>query len=319
MKKIPSIIALLLVTSFLKAQDVEKLITEDYVRKVVSTLASDEMKGRSARNPENAMKAADFIASQFQEIGLEQLNGVSDFKQGFTARKSPGIQMANVVGVLKGKSKPDEIVVFSGHYDHIGIIKPVAGDSIANGADDDASGTTGVIALAKYFKAINNNERTLIFVAFSAEEIGGDGSRYFTEQVDANKVVAMFNIEMIGKHSKWGTNSVFITGFERSNFGTILQSNITGTKFQFYPDPYPDQQLFYRSDNARLAMKGVPAHSLSTDEIDKDQLYHSVDDEVESLDLKNMTEVIRAIALGSRSIVSGKDTPTRIPPLEKKN
>jgi len=118
MKKIPSIIALLLVTSFLKAQDVEKLITEDYVRKVVSTLASDEMKGRSARNPENAMKAADFIASQFQEIGLEQLNGVSDFKQGFTARKSPGIQMANVVGVLKGKSKPDEIVVFSGHYDH---------------------------------------------------------------------------------------------------------------------------------------------------------------------------------------------------------
>jgi len=319
MKKIPSIIALLLVTSFLKAQDVEKLITEDYVRKVVSTLASDEMKGRSARNPKNAMKAADFIASQFQEIGLEQLNGVSDFKQGFTARKSPGIQMANVVGVLKGKSKPDEIVVFSGHYDHIGIIKPVAGDSIANGADDDASGTTGVIALAKYFKAINNNERTLIFVAFSAEEIGGDGSRYFTEQVDANKVVAMFNIEMIGKHSKWGTNSVFITGFERSNFGTILQSNITGTKFQFYPDPYPDQQLFYRSDNARLAMKGVPAHSLSTDEIDKDQLYHSVDDEVESLDLKNMTEVIRAIALGSRSIVSGKDTPTRIPPLEKKN
>lgn len=318
MKKSPSILALLLITTFLKAQDVDKLITEDYVRTVVSTLAADDMNGRSAMRPQDALRAADFIASQFREIGLEQLDGVTDFIQPFTAKKSPGIKMANVVGVLKGKSKPDEIVVFSGHYDHIGVIKSVKRDSIANGADDDASGTTAVIALAKYFKAVNNNERTLIFVTFSAEELGGDGSRYFTEQVNSDKVVAMFNIEMIGKHSKWGTNSMFITGFERSDFGQILQRNVAETKFKFHPDPYPDQDLFYRSDNARLAMKGVPAHSLSTDEIDRDKLYHSVNDEVESLDIKNMTEVIRAIALGSRSIVSGKDTPTRIPPLEKR-
>ncbi|MEN0054571.1 MAG: M20/M25/M40 family metallo-hydrolase, partial [Mucilaginibacter sp.] len=200
---------------------------------------------------------------------------------------------------------------------HLGIIKPMEGDSIANGADDDASGTTAVISLAKYYKKLNNNTRTLIFVAFTAEEIGEYGSQYFATQVDPDKVVAMFNIEMIGKASKFGQNSAFITGFDRSNFGTILQQNLKGTTFEFHPDPYPDQDLFYRSDNASLAEKGVPAHTISTDQIDIDKLYHTVKDEFSSLDVNNITSTIRAIALSSRSIVSGKDTPTRVPKLER--
>ncbi|MEY4929573.1 MAG: hypothetical protein RI909_297, partial [Bacteroidota bacterium] len=141
-------------------------------------------------------------------------------------QKMETIIMNNVVGVLPGKTKPDEFVVFSGHYDHIGIETPVAGDSISNGADDDASGTTAVIELARYFKKIKNNQRTLIFVAFTAEEIGGFGSKYFSEQLNPDKVVAMFNIEMIGKPSKWGQNFAFITGYERSDFGDILQKNL---------------------------------------------------------------------------------------------
>lgn len=316
MKKLPLIIVLMAIATFVKAQDVNTLITEDYVRTVVTKLASDDMKGRSAKNYEVSKKAADYIESQFKEIGLDFYGDLKSHKQEFRAQ---GTSMSNVVGVIKGKSKPDEFVVFSAHYDHIGIVKEkIAGDSIANGADDDASGTTAVIALAKYYKALNNNERTLIFVTFTAEEIGGFGSKTFSESINPSKVVAMFNIEMIGKLSKWGKNAVFITGFERSNFGTILQKNVKGTTFQFQPDPYPEQDLFYRSDNARLAAVGVPAHSLSTDMIDSDVLYHTVDDEVESLDIANMTEVIKAIALGSKSIVSGEDTPTRIPPLEKR-
>jgi Zn-dependent M28 family amino/carboxypeptidase len=122
----------------------------------------------------------------------------------------------------------------------------------------------------------------------------------------------MFNIEMIGKPSKWGTNNAFITGFERSDFGKILQKNLVGTPFQFQPDPYPEQDLFYRSDNATLARLGVPAHSISTDEIDIDKFYHTVNDEVETLNMANITSTIRALALSSRSIVSGEDTPTRI-------
>jgi Zn-dependent M28 family amino/carboxypeptidase len=223
----------------------------------------------------------------------------------------------NVAGMIPGKTKPNEYVVFSGHYDHLGIIKPMDGDSIANGADDDASGTTAVIELAKYYKKLNNNERTLVFVAFTAEEIGGFGSQYFSKQMNPDQVVAMFNIEMIGKASKFGENSAFITGYERSDFGKILQSNLEGTAFKFYPDPYPAQNLFYRSDNATLAALGVPAHTISTDQIDTDKLYHSVKDEFSSMDVSNIVATIRAIALSSRSIVAGKETPARIPKLER--
>lgn len=219
------------------------------------------------------------------------------------------LPMRNVVGVLPGKNRKQERVVFSGHYDHLGLLKPVNGDSIANGADDDASGTTAVISLARHFKTLNNHQRTLVFVAFTAEEIGGYGSQYFSAQLDPKLITAMFNIEMIGKRSKFGPNTAWITGFEETDFGKILQKNLVGSPYQFYPDPYPEQNLFYRSDNATLARKGVPAHSISTDEIDRDQLYHSVDDEFETLDIPSMTNVIRAIAISARSIVAGKDTP----------
>jgi len=224
------------------------------------------------------------------------------------------LPMRNVVGYLPGKKRKEEMVIFSGHYDHIGILKPVDGDSIANGADDDASGTTAVITLARYFKKLKNNERSLIFVAFTAEEIGGYGSQYFSKNLDPEKIVAMFNIEMIGKRSKFGPNTAWITGFEETDFGKILQKNLTGSPYKFYADPYPEQNLFYRSDNATLARKGVPAHSISTDEIDIDKLYHSVDDEFETLDIPSMTNVIRAIAQSAGSIISGKDTPTRVNP-----
>ncbi len=226
------------------------------------------------------------------------------------------VNIRNVAGYLPGHdaAHATEKVIFSGHYDHLGYIRPVAGDSIANGADDDASGTTAVVALAEYFKKRNDNARSLIFVAFTAEEIGGFGARYFSRQLDPKELVAMFNIEMIGKPAKFGPNTAFITGYERSDFGPLLQANLKGTKFKFEPDPYPEQNLFYRSDNATLARLGVPAHTISTDQIPTDKLYHSVDDEVSSLDVKNMTAVIEAIAQSASGIVAGKQTPTRIAP-----
>ncbi|MBD2715069.1 M20/M25/M40 family metallo-hydrolase [Microvirga sp. STR05] len=226
------------------------------------------------------------------------------------------VELRNVVAVLPGKDPAyaTEQVLFSAHYDHIGVLPAVAGDSIANGADDDASGTAAVVALAEYFKKKNDNARTLVFVAFAAEEIGGFGSQYFSRQLTADKVVAMFNIEMIGKPAKFGPNTAFITGFERSDFGKLLQTNLTGTPFRFEADPYPEQNLFYRSDNATLARLGVPAHSISTDQIPTDKLYHSVDDEVESLDLPNMTAVVTAIGRSAAGIVAGQQTPTRIAP-----
>jgi Zn-dependent M28 family amino/carboxypeptidase len=221
-------------------------------------------------------------------------------------------KMANVVGILPGKSKKEEYVIFSGHYDHLGIGKPIDGDSIYNGANDDAAGTTGVMLLAKYFAQLKNNERTIVFAAFTAEEIGGFGSQYFSRQLDADKVVAMFNIEMIGTESKWGKNSAYITGYEKTNMGEILAKDLEGTGFTFYPDPYPTQQLFYRSDNATLAKLGVPAHTISTSKMDSEPNYHKLSDQIETLDMDNMTMIIKSIALSSKSIIAGKETPTRV-------
>lgn len=224
------------------------------------------------------------------------------------------ITLGNVVGVLPGKTKPDERVIFSGHYDHLGIGKPQAGDSIYNGANDDAAGTTAVILLAKQFKQRGNNARTLVFAAFTAEEIGGFGSQYFSRRLPPENVVAMFNIEMIGTESKWGRNSAYITGFDKTDMGAILQKSLAGSPFHFYPDPYPEQQLFYRSDNATLARLGVPAHTISTSKMDSEPNYHQASDEVKTLDLKNMAAIINAIAASAQTIVSGKETPTRVKP-----
>jgi hypothetical protein len=261
---------------------------------------------RIKANPENNTVLFVFGAPEATTFSIELSNTIS--------KK----MLNNVVGVLPGKSKPDEYVIFSGHYDHLGVGSPEEGmphpaaDSIYNGANDDAAGCTAVIMLANYFKKQNNNERTIIFTTFVAEELGGFGSKYFSKQLSADKVIAMFNLEMIGTESKWGKNSAYITGFEKSNMGEILQKNLAGTAFKFYPYPYPQEQLFYRSDNATLAKLGVPAHTISTSKMDSEPNYHTADDEIETLDIANMTEIIKAIAISSSSIISGKDTPTRV-------
>ncbi|WP_443945045.1 M20/M25/M40 family metallo-hydrolase [Pedobacter sp. AW1-32] len=285
---------------------------------LVSTKFADQFpRYQSFSNRTSTLDEADLTRKSAVQVFILTDADVTDFSVA-VKNKIEKMPLFNVAGMIPGKSKAKELVIFSGHYDHLGIMKAVEGDSIANGADDDASGTTAMIALAKYYKAQNNNERTLIFVAFTAEEIGGFGARYFSEKLNPDDVVAMFNIEMIGKESKFGKNTAFITGYERSDFGKILQKNLEGTEFTFHPDPYPQQQLFYRSDNATLAALGVPAHTISTDQIDIDKLYHSVKDEYSSLDVDNILLTIKAIAKSAISIINGNDTPTRIPKLEKR-
>jgi Zn-dependent M28 family amino/carboxypeptidase len=117
---------------------------------------------------------------------------------------------------------------------------------------------------------------------------------------------------MVGKPSKFGPNTAFLTGFDKTDMGKILQSNLEDTPYMIHPDPYPQQNLFYRSDNATLARLGVPAHTVSSVQIDKDQYYHTVDDELSTLNVEHLTNMIRAIVLSSRSVVNGTDTPTRV-------
>lgn len=221
-------------------------------------------------------------------------------------------ELYNVAGYIPGKTD-DEQVVFGAHYDHIGITRAVESDSIGNGANDNASGVTGVIQLANFFAESPKPERSLYFVAFTAEELGGMGSEYFTESVNPEQVVAMFNIEMIGKAPLDGPNSAWITGFDLSDFGEILQEySADDTSFTFIPDPYTNFNLFYRSDNANLARKGIPAHTISTTPLSADNDYHTATDEFGTLDLQHLNNTIRAIGHAARGIVSGEATPRRI-------
>ena len=218
--------------------------------------------------------------------------------------------LSNVVAVLPGSSKANEVVLFSAHYDHLGTTPD--GKEIFNGADDNASGTSAIINLAEYFAKNSNNERTLIFAAFTAEEIGGYGSRYFSQQLNPDDVIAMINIEMIGKPAKFGSGTFWMTGMERSNLGQLLNKTLSTHNTEIYEDPYPEQGLFYRSDNATLARLGVPAHSFSSTQLDKDQHYHQTSDDISSLNLKSMHKVIETLSIASEDLVNGKITPTRV-------
>lgn len=221
-------------------------------------------------------------------------------------------RLSNILAKVEGK-RSDEIVVFSAHFDHIGVISAVEGDSIGNGANDNASGVAAVIELAKYFNNEAKPERTILFVAFNAEELGLHGSKFFSENINPDHIVSMINIEMIGKPALNRPNSAWVTGYNYSELGKLLQEGVEGKiDFEFYADPYSRQNLFSRSDNISLAKLGIPAHTISTTAIDVDKDYHTVADEFLTINVSHTTHSINAIALASQEIISGEATPSRI-------
>ena len=290
-------------------------INESIVKKHIYTLANDSMQGRKA-GTEGIEKAAKYIEGQFKKLGLKYFNNNS-FRQTFKyknkrSRNQEELNLFNVIGFLEGNEKKDEIVVISAHYDHLGMKSSGAGDLIFNGANDNATGVAAVLALAEYFKSKNNNSRSILFIAFTAEEMGLVGSNYFGKTISPESIVAGINIEMIGKESPFGPNTAWLTGFQRSNFGKIIQKNLSSSEFKIYPDPFISYRLFFRSDNASFARLGIPAHTFSTSPMDKDLDYHKVSDEASTLNIKTITQTIKAIAIGTKSIIAGEDTPTRI-------
>ena len=299
------------VCSFLNSQT----INEVSVKKYLYTLANDSMQGRKAGSP-GIEKAAKYIEKQFSKIGLKPFNS-SSFRQTFKhlnkrSEKKEELTLFNVIGLLEGTTLKEEFVVISAHYDHLGRKNIGEGDLIFNGANDNASGVSAMIMLADYFKKTKINKRSILFIAFTAEEMGLVGSNHFGKTISAETIIAGVNIEMIGKESPFGPKTAWLTGFNRSDFGKIIQKNLSFSEYKLYPDPYINYRLFFRSDNASLARLGVPAHTFSTSPMDKDLDYHKVSDEAETLDVKTITETIKAIATGIRSIISGDDTPSRL-------
>lgn len=212
----------------------------------------------------------------------------------------------NVVGILPGADPQfrDEAVVVTAHYDHLGIGRPVNGDSIYNGADDDASGTTAALLLARIIgKQRPAPKRTVVFLLVTGEERGLLGTRWYLDHPVAplERTAANLNIEMIARPDSLagGPGKAWLTGYDRSTMGAMLRD----AGIPIVPDPRPDQHFFERSDNYAFARRGVVAHTLSTYDLHAD--YHQPSDEVRRADPAHMAEVIGAAARALRLLTDG--------------
>jgi hypothetical protein len=198
----------------------------------------------------------------------------------------------NAIGYLQGSDPKAGTILLTAHLDHLGIGRPVDGDAIYNGANDDAAGTTAVLELAHALAAGPQPRRSVLFVCYGSEEAGELGSTYFGEHppVPLDQLVANLEFEMIGNQDpKMPKGVLLLTGWDRSNLGPTLKEHgaLLG------PDPYPEEHFFERSDNYALALKGVVAHTAAG--WGTVPTYHQPDDDLAHLDVPFMTAAIQSL------------------------
>jgi hypothetical protein len=277
----------------------------------VSTLAHDSMQGR-ATGTEGMMKSAHFIAQQMKAIGLQHVQTNDGFFQHYGKISYwDKYEAINVIGTIPGSIKPDELVIFSAHYDHIGTVKSKK-DSVYNGANDNASGTALLLQLAAYYMQ-TKPERTILFIAFSGEELGLKGSEEFAYSLDDNKVRAVINFDMVGRSPR---KTVYLAGGEYGDVRDVMNKELYNyNKVQFgkkYFSSYaPIQQFFMRSDNYPFAQKGIPAHTVCLTP-DNDPHYHQLSDEIQTLDFELILELTQTMFIATQPIVNGNQKLRRI-------
>jgi len=214
----------------------------------------------------------------------------------------------NAVGILRGSdpSLQHHAILFSAHLDHLGIGVPVNGDDIYNGADDDASGTTAVLEIARVLGRGQRPRRTVLFGLFGSEEMGGIGSTYFRNHppVPLKEIAANLEFEMIGRPDPAVKgDALWLTGWERSNLGPELAAH--GARL--VADPHPRENFFARSDNFVLAKKGVVAQTISSYGLHKD--YHQPSDDLAHLDFKHMNAAIGSLLMPVEWLVNSDFQP----------
>jgi Peptidase family M28 len=283
-------------------------ICDACIQSDMNFFASDELRGRGSGTRDEHI-AALFVASQFASFGLEPGGDSGSFLQKaplpsplpsqvqvrlHAYENVPRTETWNVVGILRGShaGKDEEAILLTAHLDHLGVGPNVKGDTIYNGADDDASGTTAVIELARALVHRKRPRRTILFVLFGSEELGGFGNDYFLKHppVPLDRIVANLEFEMIGRlDPSIPANSVWMTGYERSNLGSELLKHGAN----IVADPRPKQEFFRRSDNYALAKDGVVAHTISSFGLHSD--YHQPSDDLSHIDFTHMKEVISSM------------------------
>ena len=305
----------------------DPVIPESDVRRILSALAADSMEGRLTGSP-GANRAARFIAREMQNIGLSPRGDSAYFQkvpfasiaaangrqrisllesmQALDTIPAASRRISyNVVGVLPGSDPVlrDQVVVIGAHYDHLGIGTPVNGDSIYNGADDDASGVTTMLSIARALQRGPAPKRTIVFMATTGEEQGIRGTQWYVKHpaLPIEKMVADMEIEMIGRPDSMagGPGKAWLTGYDRSTMGDMLKAS----GIAIVADPYPQYKFFERSDNIVFARMGIPAHTLSSYNLHED--YHKPADDVDKVDFAHMTAVINAGVKAARILADG--------------
>jgi hypothetical protein len=231
------------------------------------------------------------------EKALERLNGVPDgaiFSMEAAAREPEKSYTWNAVGKIPGADPAlqKSALLLSAHLDHLGVGKPVNGDSIYNGADDDASGVVAVLELARALASGPKPRRPVLFALFGSEELGGLGSAWFRMHppVALAEIAVNLEFEMIGRPDpKYPADSLWLSGWERSNLGPTLAEH--GAKL--VGDQRPEQNFFMRSDNYVLAKRGVVAQTASSYGMHSD--YHQPSDDIAHIEFKHMTDAIGSL------------------------
>jgi Zn-dependent M28 family amino/carboxypeptidase len=165
----------------------------------------------------------------------------------------------NVIGILPGRSRPDEYVIYTAHWDHLGRCDPdPAGDDICNGAVDNASGTAALIALAEAHAKAGPAERSIVFLAVTAEESGLLGSRYYGENPVYPHASTVGGVNMDGLNVAGLTRDFVVIGMGKSEIEDSLKRLAARDGLQLKPEPTPEAGYYYRSDHFSLARFGVP-------------------------------------------------------------
>lgn len=263
---------------------------EENVAKTLKYLTSDALEGRET-GTEGIEKACVYLEKLLIENGAKPY--FKTYKDTLSNFDKPAY---NIVGYVEGNDKKlkDEFVIIGAHYDHIGRIAAVNGDDIGNGANDNASGTTVVTEVMKYFAKNKTNKRSLLFVFFSAEEKGLLGSKHLAKKLKEKNMnlYFMFNYEMIGVPMQNREFLLYLTGFGKSNMAQKM-NEYAGEKLIGYIPAETQYQLFMRSDNYPFYNEfEVPAQTVSTFDFENFEFYHKPDDEFELMDIKHMTNVI---------------------------
>jgi len=293
MNKIVAFFCLLVILgckSSLESHNKKTEISLNEVKESLLYLASDELEGRNTGS-EGIEKAAVYIETLFAKNNLKPY--FEAYRDSFNIKDVVGY---NIVGYIEGNDAKlkNEFVILGAHYDHIGTAKEVDGDTIANGANDDASGTVAVLEWAKYFSKTKNNKRSLLFTLFAAEEMGLKGSVHLARKLEeANlDVYTMINFEMIGVPRALGETIAYITGYKLSNMAEKL-NGYSGEEVVGFLRQAKEYNLFKRSDNYPFYNEfKMPAQAISTFDFTNFDYYHHVDDEVDKMDFEHMTDFI---------------------------